>query len=152
MPGRTRIRIPEMRRNEAYFVNVEKSLRECKGVAGVETNALTASVLVYHASSLDAIKEFAEGRNLFLIEAEPAPEKVNSLSKALLSGRVAEGLKSLDQRIVTITGGKLDGKEAAFSGLLLAAAYQMLKGNLFPAGGTLLWYALNVMARKQNGA
>lgn len=145
MPGRTRIRIPAMRRNEAYFQNVQKALQECKGVAGVETNPLTASVLVYHFSSLDEIKEFAEGRNLFLIEAKPAP------SKALPSERISARLKSLDQRIMAITGGRLDGKEAAFSGLLLAAAYQVFKGSVLPAGATLVWYALILMTQKQDG-
>lgn len=145
MPGRTRIRIPAMCRNEAYFQNVQKALQECKGVAGVETNPLTASVLVYHFSSLDEIKEFAEGRNLFLIEAKPAP------SKALPSERISARLKSLDQRIMAITGGRLDGKEAAFSGLLLAAAYQVFKGRVLPAGATLAWYALILMTQKQDG-
>ncbi len=115
------------------------------GVAGVETNPLTASVLIYHFSSLDEIKGFAEERNLFLIEAKPAP------SKALPSERVTAGLKSLDQRIVAITGEMLDGKDAAFSGLLLAAAYQMFKGSVLPAGATLIWYALNLIAQKQDG-
>jgi hypothetical protein len=134
-----------MRRNEAYFLNVQNALRECKGVAGVETNPLTASVLVYHLSSLDEIKEFAEGRNLFLIEAkQEAP-------KAVPSERVTAALKSLDQRILAITGGRLDGKEAAFSGLLLAAAYQMFKGSILPAGATLVWYALCLLAQKQDG-
>ena len=145
MPGRTRIRIPAMRRNEAYFLNLQKALQECKGVVGVETNPLTASALVYHFSSLDEIKEFAEGRNLFLIEAETAP------SKALPSERISARLKSLDQRIVAITGGRLDGREAAFSGLLLAAAYQMFKGSMLPTGATLVWYALNLIAQKQDG-
>jgi len=114
-------------------------------VAGVETNPLTASVLVYHFSSLDEIKEFAEGRNLFLIEAKPEP------SKALPSERISARLKSLDQQIMAITGGRVDGKEAAFSGLLLAAAYQVFKGSVLPSGATLMWYALILMAQKQDG-
>ncbi|HEX5081309.1 MAG TPA: hypothetical protein VFY40_04650 [Blastocatellia bacterium] len=145
MPGRTRIRIPAMRRNDAYFQNVQKALQECNGVAGVETNPLTASVLVYHFSSLDKIKEFAEGRNLFLIEAKPES------SESLPSERISAQLKSLDQRIMEITGGRLDGKEAAFSGLLLAAAYQVFKGSVLPAGATLVWYALILMTQKQGG-
>jgi hypothetical protein len=44
-----------------------------------------------------------------------------------------------------MTSGQFDGKEAALLGLLLAGAYQIVRGNLWPAAGTLVWYAFSLL-------
>lgn len=139
MPGRTRMRIPAERKNEQFFAQAEESLMKCEGVSKVETNPLTGSILILHSSSIEEIKEFAEREDLFVVQTPN-----NSVPRPL-SKLISTGLKSLDTRVAEKTNGQFDGKEAALLGLLLAGAYQIVRGNLWPAAGTLVWYAFSLL-------
>ena len=133
------MRISAERNNEQFFVHAQESLKRCEGVSKVETNPLTGSILILHSSSIEEIKEFAEREALFVIQ------KANNPATRPLFEQVSTGLKSLDTRVADMTGGQINGKELALSGLLLVAAYQMVLGNFWPAGGTLVWYALTLL-------
>jgi hypothetical protein len=139
MPGRTRMRIPAERKNEQFFAQAEESLKRCEGVSKVETNPLTGSILILHSSSIEEIKEFAEKEDLFVIQT------ANNSAAPPLSEQISTGLKSFDTRVAEMTSGRFDGKEAALLGLLVAGAYQIVRGNLWPAAGTLAWYALSLL-------
>lgn len=133
------MRISAERKNQQFFAQAQESLKNCEGVFKVETNPLIGSILLLHSSSIEEIKEFAEREALFVIQTAndpPAPP---------LFEQISTGLKSLDTRVAEMTGGQINGKEVALSGLLLAAAYQMVLGNFWPAGGTLVWYALTLL-------
>jgi hypothetical protein len=139
MPGRTRMRISAKRKNEPFFAQAEESLKKCEGVLKVETNPLTGSILILHSSSIEEIKEFAEREDLFAIQTP------NGSVARPFSEQISTGLKSLDTRVAEMTSGQFDGKEAALLGLLLAGAYQIVRGNLWPAAGTLVWYAFSLL-------
>jgi hypothetical protein len=135
------MRISAERNNERFFAQAEESLKKCESIVKVETNPLTGSILILHSSGIDEIKEFAEREGLFIIQAanDPAPPPPP------LFEQISTGLKSFDTRVGEMSNGQLNGREMALSGLLIAAAYQLVRGNLFPAGGTLVWYALNLL-------
>ena len=137
MPGRLRLRVPELRRHTPYFQAAERILGECEGVRRVETNALTAGILVFHRNSVSDIAEYAKARNLFdlILEPDPGPPSV----------RVAGHVERLDHIITAFTQGRVDTRTWAFAGLTAAAVYQMLRGNTLPAGITLVHYALDAL-------
>jgi hypothetical protein len=133
------MRISAERNNEQFFVQAHESLKRCEGVSKVETNPITGSILILHSSSIEKIKDFAEREALFVIQTP------NNSAAPPLFEQISTGLKSLDTRVADMTSGQINGKEVALSGLLLAAAYQLVKGNFWPAGGTLVWYALTLL-------
>jgi hypothetical protein len=144
MPGRTRMRISAQRKNERFFAQTHESLKKCEGVSKVETNPLTGSILILHSSSIEEIKEFAERESLFVIQTANNPAANDHEARPFFE-QISTALKSFDIRVSEMTNGQLDGKEVAISGLLLAAAYQIVKGSLWPAAGTLVWYALSLL-------
>jgi Heavy metal associated domain 2 len=139
MPGRTRMRISAERNNEQFFAQAQETLMNCEGVSKVETNPLTGSILILHSSGIDEIKDFAERENLFAVQT------ANNSAPRPLFKRLSIALNSFDTRIAEMTEGQLNGKEALLSGLLVAAAFQIVQGNIWPAGGTLVWYALTFL-------
>ena len=65
--GRLRLRIPEKRKDGAYFAELAERLSECPGVTRVESNALTGSVLLLHTEETTAtdVARYAEQTALF---------------------------------------------------------------------------------------
>jgi hypothetical protein len=139
MFGRTRIRVPGLRRHAPYFQAVERILSECESVRRVETNPLSGGILVFHRTSLEDIARFAKASNLFDLVIEPAAGPPSS--------RVARQIGRLDRTVTSLTLGRVDTRTWVFSGLMIAAVYQMLRGNALPAGVTLMHYALDALPR-----
>ncbi len=62
--GRLRLKVPERRGDTAFFAELGGKLAAAPQVQEVETNARTASVLIKHASSGDALLSWADDHNL----------------------------------------------------------------------------------------
>jgi hypothetical protein len=67
LPGRTRFRIPEKKGYLSFYTEVETILTNLPGIARVQANHLTGSVLVFHSpdTNLSQIKQHAENSGLF---------------------------------------------------------------------------------------
>jgi hypothetical protein len=139
MPGRTRIRVPDMRGDHEYFEGVQQVLSECPGVEVIETNTMTGSILVHHSGTIDQLKAFGQDRGLFVVQ----PDRKSPVS---ITESVGSALTRLDGQLTNLTSKRVNGKEVAFSALLLVGVYQMLRGSIWPAGATLVWYALSILA------
>ncbi len=75
-PGRLRLKVPERRGDAAFFAEVGGRLAEAPGVREVETNARTASLLIRHASSRQALLDWAGAQGLLTPAARPfAPRR-----------------------------------------------------------------------------
>ena len=114
-------------------------LGKCEGIESLQVNPLTGSVLLLHHVDLSIIARCAEQGEVFLL-AQPVPALP-------VTQQIAVHFHSLDQRLQRTSGGKLDLGAAAFFGLTLAASYQLLRRNVWPAGVTLLWYAASLLPK-----
>lgn len=140
MEGRIRLRIPSQRRNSAYFGTLQEKLSQCEGVDALRVNPLTAGLLILHHGDLETIGRFAEQNELFLLRPEDP-------SRLPVSVQISARFSSVDERLSRVSGGKLDLAAAAFFGLTLAGLFQLLRRNIWPAGLTLLWYAVSVLPK-----
>ncbi|MGF1615014.1 MAG: HMA2 domain-containing protein [Gammaproteobacteria bacterium] len=139
LAGRLRIRIPARRRDSGYFASLADAFGAMPGIEGLEVNALTASLLLYHTISSEQISEFAERRALFRV----VPERNESAS---LSTRLSSGLEAIDSKIRGVSDGSLDFWGAVFLVLVAMSIVQLAQGHILAPASTLLWYALGTFA------
>lgn len=138
MAGRTRLQVPERRRDTEYFERLVRGLAAIEGVQSIEANLLTGSVLFRHGEDLAAILEEAVRLGLFVLDlASPAAGEP-------LLARVHERLHSADHRILDATRGQLDLNGALLLALAAAGTLQILRGAVLPTGVNLLWYAFGL--------
>lgn len=138
LPGRTRLRVLEKRRDEAFFADTIRNLTHCPGVASVETNTLTGSVLIHHDVPWDVLASQIEQRAGLVIEMP---------REASLAHHVAQGLETANQDLNKVSGGKLDWNTLLFLGLTGLAIQQAIEGNIMAPAVSLLWYALNTLPK-----
>lgn len=148
MNGRLRVRIPGRKNDAGYFKRVSEGFAKCGGIREVEANPRTGSLLLTHTVALAQITDYAVEHGFFQL----APENVNG---GPLSARLAADLGAVSDRFTALSKGQIDTRAAAFAGLAAAGLFQMLKRNVWPAGITLLWYAVSVLpstrSQKQPG-
>jgi len=138
--GRLRIRIPEKRRDQTFFGTVATRLSGWDSIDRVEVNPLTASILVHFPDQEALFAEMERRNDLFTLAAEPA-ESGDARQRVLLSDRVTRLWKEGDKALRRWSAGSTDLRSAAFAVLVVTAGYQVLRGQIFPPAGTLLWDA-----------
>jgi hypothetical protein len=149
--GRTRFRVPEKRGDGGYFAHVSEQLGQCPGVTAVTTSVVTGSVLVVHeAADADVLIAYARTFDLFELPEQPSVSITTGRAPADI---VNNGLRQIDDWVRAETGQGTDLRSLALTGLIAAAVWQMLRGQLLPAAGTLIWYALSVASegRQRSG-
>jgi len=135
LPGRKRVKIDEKRGDAAYFAALEKELAEYHGVVAVETNPLTGTALISHATEDTSLWDYAGEHGLFQLErnetaARTPPRPAN---------RTAEHKSS------TQSGRKSDIRWLIFLGMMGMGVVQAIKGNIaIPAIGAF-WYAFSIL-------
>ena len=135
---RLRIKVPEKRRDAAFFTNVADRLAAWDSVERVEVNPLTASVLIYFSDLQRLFLEAAAKNDLFDIDlraafAAPADRPVRRAA--------IRSFEAADQTMQHWTSNQLDMRGAVFLMLLVGGVYQLLRGRLNTPAPTLLWYA-----------
>jgi hypothetical protein len=142
IPGRIRARILERRGDERFFARVREELEREPGIARLDTNALTGSVLVLHNLDAERIASLAESHGLFRLEHRSADEfEGNGASTATLFGSFARSQpSSLYERLALA--------------LIGFAAFEAMQGNIAAPAVTLLWYAFRLLEERPgaNGA
>jgi hypothetical protein len=138
--GRTRFRIPAKRGDDAYFATIGEQFSQCPGVSSVATNSVTGSVLIAHESSDPGVL-LAYARTFELFEAAETPSGAPQEVRAP-AAIVTEGLRKWDDWVRAETRDATDLRSVALIGLVAAAVWQMARGSMLPAAGTLIWYAL----------
>ncbi|MEO5336527.1 MAG: hypothetical protein H7841_06500 [Magnetospirillum sp. WYHS-4] len=141
--GRTRVRIPERRRDSDYFERVARVLAACPGIEAVEANALTASLLVSHAGDVEALARLARDRDLFDLRSGPIPAKT-------LTDSVGKGGAAVSRALGQWTGGQADLAVVAFLFFVTLGVAQVFRGRVAIPAITAFWYAASVvlMSRK----
>lgn len=139
--GRTRVHVPSHRNDAAFFKRAEEVLRELEGIDYVVANPITASILLLHRLSLDAIGEHARSRGLFDIREQQR-------AAASVINQAGAGLRVADRRMHALTHGNFDLDSAVFMGLGAVALVQLARMRVWPSAFTLLWYAFGMARRK----
>lgn len=137
--GRLRVKIPEKRRDEAFFDMVRERLAAWDSVERVEVNPLTASVLVQFSDLTALFAENALKNDLFEVDfdALEAPGE----TPPQLTEQAAQAFTHVDAAVRRWTSGGADLRSAIFLVLIIGGAFQLLRGNIAAPAATLLWYA-----------
>jgi hypothetical protein len=131
-----RLRIPERRRDAAFFALVQERLSGWPNVERVEVNPTAASVLVRFADDPNAVARRARESDLFALdEFEPDRPAAPILEEA------RHGFHRADARLRQLTGGAGDLRSLVLLALLAGGLYQLVRGNIAAPAVTLLWYA-----------
>ncbi|WP_090877551.1 hypothetical protein [Nitrosovibrio sp. Nv6] len=65
LPGRKQVKIDEKRGGSAHFATLEKELAGCYDVVAVETNPLTGTALISHATEDTSLLDYTLEHELF---------------------------------------------------------------------------------------
>lgn len=128
--ARVRFRVPTKRGDSAWFEKVKNELGAAKGIAGVEINPKTGSILVFHGTNDERVAEAAEKSGLF---------------------HVSEATVRHDPKQHFVGLGP-DLRRLVPPVLIVIALLQALRGNLFSPASALLLTALNMMLATQRGS
>jgi hypothetical protein len=141
-PGRIRLKVPEMRGDQEYFMGLAEKCSMLKQVETLEVNPLTAGVLVTGEEITEnALADMGQKKGLFFLELSQAP--VPAPSQIVVSH-----LKSLNEKVRSFTHGGLELATLVFTGLLFTGIYQILRGNLrSPPWYTAFWYAFGIFGK-----
>jgi hypothetical protein len=138
IPGRIRFRIPERRRDRAFFGEIEKHLAGLKGVSKVETNPMTGSVLLHFDGAIDQLLAKALGSPLgTMVEFVPSSPPV--------ARRMRAEVGAVDRAIHRFTNGELDLSTVSLVALLAMAGVRIVRGQQPVTSVSLLWYASELL-------
>lgn len=144
-PGRVRLRFPAQRRDEAFFREIAASLRDIKGVDGIDVNPRVGSILIRHSRSWPELATAAEEAGLFTLRT-PVPAPIPEVDdRARAYGFAA------DTFLRRQTGGVLGLGGSAVLGLFLMGLVQLARGNITAPAITLFWYAASIVLLERVG-
>jgi hypothetical protein len=135
---RLRIKVPEKRRNTVFFAAVGERLATWESVERVETNPLTASVLIHFSDPERLFLEAAAKNDLFDIDLDAAFE--DSREPAVTEAAV-QSFERADHALRRWTANQIDMRGVLFVLLLAGGVLQLLRRRLDAPAPTLLWYA-----------
>lgn len=137
--GRLRVKIPEKRRDEAFFGTVRECLSSWDSIERVEVNPLTASVLVQFSNLAALFTDNALKNDLFEVDFDV----LSALGEPpqALTDHATAGLHKADETIRRWTAGAADLRSAVFVFLVGTGLVQVLRGNIAAPAATLFWYA-----------
>jgi hypothetical protein len=144
LPGRIRIRVPSRRGDAPYFEAAAEALARCPLVEAVRFNPLAGSLLLLHRSDRESIREYAEARGLFSVRDEPELGSPATTTTAALHSMLGR----FDDALLGATRNTGDLRTVTFLALVGAAALQFARGNVLPAGVTLLHYAMDALPQR----
>ncbi|MGH8502153.1 MAG: HMA2 domain-containing protein [Gammaproteobacteria bacterium] len=146
IPGRIRIRVPDRRQDHAYFLKAQEELSAFDGIDSVGVNPVTASLLIHHQTSEQAIAQFAQSQGLFRI-AEPDDTDAEQES---ISQRAHGTLRALDQRLRRLTSGGTDFWGIVFLIMTALGINEFVKGNVAAPATSLIWYGMGALMLAQS--
>ncbi|WP_354682363.1 HMA2 domain-containing protein [Cupriavidus necator] len=141
LPGRLRVKVPTRRHDAAYFDDVVRRLSECSGVDEVSVNPVTASVLIIHSTSDDAVASYALQQELFRLRLDRTASKSRIVARQLSASAPrlysAEPMSPSDRR-----AGMLSASLASLGVL------QTLRSQVMVPAISLLWYAYDTWRQR----
>ncbi len=141
IPGRARLKLPDNRGDQALLERLVEGLKDHAGVNEVTANSRTGSLLIRHSASLAEILSFAEQTDLFTLGDELK-------WRDTLATRTRAHFEVLDERIARLSEGRLDLRSLIILTFLGLTLTQVLRGQILPPAGALLWYTGRLLGIK----
>lgn len=139
LPGRKRVKIDGKRGDAAYFATLEKELAGYHGLVAVETNPLTGTAIISHATEDASLWDYAGEHELFRLE------KNETAARPLLRSTVTGGTGTAEYKSYAKSGRRSDIRRLIFLGMMGVGVVQAVKGNIaIPAIGAF-WYAFSIL-------
>ena len=135
---RLRIKVPEKRRNTVFFDAVAERLAAWDSVERVETNPLTASVLIHFSDPERLFLEAAAKNDLFDIDLDAA---FGGSPEPAVTEAAVQSFETADHALRRWTANQIDMRGVLFVLLLAGGVLQLLRRRLDAPAPTLLWYA-----------
>lgn len=138
---RVRIRIPDRRRDSAFFEKLRKQLSSWPSIERVDVNPITASVLIYFNDATSLFDDHQEHNDMFrLVAPDPATTSFGLNGEPIVE-TARKGLAAIDRSLREGSGGRIDLRALAFLGLVGAGLVQLVAGRISAPAVTLFWYA-----------
>ncbi len=134
---RLRIKVPERRRDTAFFNTVAERLAAWDSVERVETNPLTASVLIHFSDPERLFLEAVAKNDLFDIDFDAGL----GTSQPIVTQAAVQSFETVDHTLRHWTQNQIDMRAVLFLLLLGGGVFQLLRRRLDTPAPTLLWYA-----------
>jgi len=146
LPGRVRLKIPQKKGDFHYFDRIAELFSDCPGITQLQLNPPAASMLICHVTEIDflTIAEFAQTNGLFTIIEQQA-EETFSIPYLPIPKFTSTGLSRVDESLMNVSRGLVDGRSLLFLALIGLAVRQMTKGAIMGPASTLLWYAFSAL-------
>jgi hypothetical protein len=138
---RLRIRVPERRRDTAFFATAAERISAWTDVERVETNPLTAGILIHCSDTQKLLAEAVAEKHLFEIDFD----KALNADQDKLVDRAARTFDATDAALLRWTEGQVDIRAVLFVVFLLGGIYQLFRGVVGAPAPTLLWRAGDVL-------
>jgi hypothetical protein len=135
---RLRIKVPEKRRDRAFFDTVAEQLATWDSVECVETNPLTASVLIHFSDPEKLLLEAALKNDLIDIDFDAA---FGDATEPAVTQAAVQSFQTADNALRRWTQNQIDMRGVLFILLLAGGVFQLLRRRLDAPAPTLLWYA-----------
>jgi hypothetical protein len=153
IPGRLRLRVPQLRERPELASHLEKQLRACDRLRSVEIRPGSSSVILcYHAADESAtanmLRSIFPGLRHPAVHGAPQTDPRRPTSSSDLLSQIEQTFQKANQRVETATGGidlnLLIPVTLLVLSILGFAAGTVKKGKLpLPAWYDLLWFAFN---------
>ena len=159
LPRRLRLKLPSRRGDQLYFKDLVGRLANVPGVAALNANPLTGSLLIRHDGNADAIMSFMEREGLVQLRHEPETPAEGDAATTIPDPNkgLAVGLSGLS--LVQMVRGQLTGSASenfwnayrahahlsnpwAAALLFGLGVYQLVKGEVLNSATALMFYAL----------
>jgi Heavy metal associated domain 2 len=135
---RLRLKVPAKRRDAVFFTTVAERLAAWESVERVETNPLTASVLIHFADPQRLLLEAIAKNDLFDIDFSAA---LAETSQPVVTRAAVQSFETADHALRQWTQNQLDIRDVLFLMLLAGGMFQLLRRRVDTPAPTLLWYA-----------
>jgi len=135
---RLRIKVAEKRRDTVFFETVANRLATWDSIERVETNPLTASILIHFSDPQRLFLEAVAKNDLFNIDFEIA---FDSSSEPMVTPAAVQSFETVDETLRRWTKNRIDIRGVLFILLLASGMLQLLRRRLDTPAPTLLWYA-----------
>lgn len=138
---RLRIKIPSKKGDKSFFASVQEKFSKPDTGEAIFVNPDTASVLFLGRFTAKHIAEMAQKAKLFKL-------KTTTRRRETLLGGLKDMFRTIDKRLLKVTGGELDIPSLVFLGLISHGVYQFARGNFTgPPWYTAFWYALGLFSK-----
>jgi len=134
LPGRLRLKVPEKRRDTAWFTEIVGRLEQVSGVEQVEISPLSGSMLIRYDPN-EPLEQRLRQNGLIQIENPAAPSSP-------VVDTLADVISRSDQALERRTGGKASLRTLLILVLVALAIVQTLRGRILTPAISLLWFAM----------